>query len=181
MRGSEDDLRSAVETAVDSVTEEIGNLRALIVELRPAALDEYGTAAAIESLAERTSAREGMPVEVDVDLSFERGDEADTSHTGAREHDLPARAGGADQRRAACRRDPHQDRTERAGRLRDVAVADDGRGFDPAKTDSGGFGLTGMRERVELADGELDIDSGPQGTTVRARLPVRRRAVTAAG
>ena len=39
MRGSEDDLRSAVETAVESVTEEIGNLRSLIVELRPAALD----------------------------------------------------------------------------------------------------------------------------------------------
>ena len=58
----------------------------------------------------------------------------------------------------------------------DVAVADDGRGFDTATPDSGGFGLTGMRERVELADGELDIESGPSGTTVRARLPVRRRA-----
>ena len=63
MRGSDDDLRTAVETAVESVTEEIANLRALIVELRPAALDEYGAAAAIESLAERTSAREGIPVE----------------------------------------------------------------------------------------------------------------------
>ena len=63
----------------------------------------------------------------------------------------------------------------------EVAVADDGRGFDPATTDSGGFGLTGMRERVELADGELDIDSGREGTTVRARLPVRRRAATAGG
>ena len=61
----------------------------------------------------------------------------------------------------------------------EVSVADDGRGFDPAITDSGGFGLTGMRERVELADGELDIDSGSEGTTVRARLPVRRRAAAA--
>ena len=57
-----------------------------------------------------------------------------------------------------------------------MAVADDGCGFDPVTTEGGGFGLTGMRERVELADGELDIDSGPTGTTVRARLPVRRRA-----
>ena len=71
----------------------------------------------------------------------------------------------------------------------DLAVADDGRGFDPATTDSGGFGLTGMRERVELADGELDIDSGPSraprsGRACRyagaprhpARTPRRRRA-----
>src|SRR5215204_6526468 len=75
MRGSEDDLRSAVETAVASVTEEIANLRSLIVELRPAALDEYGTGAAIESLAERIAAREGVPVEARIDLAFERGDE----------------------------------------------------------------------------------------------------------
>ena len=107
MRGSEDDLRSAVETAVASVTEEIANLRALIVELRPAALDEYGTGAAIESLAERTSAREGIPSRRDVDLAFERGDGAAAPHAGAREHGLPARPGGADQRRAARRRDPH--------------------------------------------------------------------------
>ena len=58
----------------------------------------------------------------------------------------------------------------------DVAVSDDGRGFDAANANSGGFGLTGMRERVELAGGELDIDSSPSGTTVKARLPVRRRA-----
>jgi signal transduction histidine kinase len=37
-----------------------------------------------------------------------------------------------------------------------------------------------MRERVELADGELDIDSGPSGTTVRARVPVRRSAAAGA-
>ena len=59
----------------------------------------------------------------------------------------------------------------------DVAVSDDGGGFDPEQANSGGFGLTGMRERVELAGGELDIDSGASGTTVKARLPVRRRAI----
>ena len=178
MRGSEDDLRSAVETAVVSVTEEIANLRALIVELRPAALDEYGAAAAIESLAERTSAREGIPVEVKVDLAFERGDEAER-HTPELEstvYRLVQEALTNAVRHAGATR-IQIDVSEHDGCV-DVAVADDGRGFDPATTDSGGFGLTGMRERVELADGELDIDSGPEGSTVRARLPVRRRAVT---
>jgi signal transduction histidine kinase len=178
MRGSEDDLRSAVETAVTSVTEEIANLRSLIVELRPAALDEYGPGAAIESLAERISAREGIPVAATIDMAFERGD-GSARHTPELEstvYRLVQEALTNAVRHAGATR-IQIDVGEHDGCV-DVAVADDGRGFDPATAHSGGFGLTGMRERVELADGELDIDSGPEGTTVRARLPVRRRAVT---
>ncbi len=173
-RGSEVELRAAVEAAVENVAEEIANLRSLIVELRPAALDQYGTAAAIESLAERTAARQGIPVEAHIDLAFERGDEP-TRHTAELESTTyrlvqealtnAVRHAGATHIRI--------DVTDHDGSV-EVAVADNGRGFDPETTD-GGFGLTGMRERVELADGELDIDSGPSGTTVRARLPVRRR------
>jgi signal transduction histidine kinase len=181
MRGSEDDLRSAVETAVAGVTEEIANLRALIVDLRPAALDEYGAAAAIESLAERTSAREGIPVEVAIDLSFERGDEAErhTPELESTTYRLVQEALTNAVRHAGATRikievSEHDDCVH-------VALADDGRGFDLATANSDGFGLTGMRERVELADGELDIDSGPEGTTVRARLPAHRRAATAPG
>ena len=66
------------------------------------------------------------------------------------------------------------DVTERDGSL-DVTVTDDGCGFD-LESRSTGFGLMGMRERVKLAAGELDIETGPSGTTVHARLPVRRRA-----
>ena len=176
MRGTEHELRTAVEVAVESVTEEIANLRALIVELRPAALDEYGTAAAIESLAERTAAREGIPVEVHVDLASERGDEVErhTSELESTTYRLvqealtnAVRHAGSDHIRIDVR--------EHDGCI-EVAVADDGHGFDTETTEGGGFGLTGMRERVELADGELDIDSSASGTTVKARLPVRRRA-----
>ena len=180
MRGSEEELRTAVQAAVESVTEEIANLRSLIVELRPAALDEYGAAAAIESLADRISEREGIPVEAHVDLAYERGEEA-TRHTPELESTTyrlvqealtnAVRHAGASHIRI--------DVKEHDGCI-DVAVKDDGRGFDAEKTNGGGFGLTGMRERVELADGELDIDSSPSGTTVRARLPVRRRAPASA-
>ena len=66
------------------------------------------------------------------------------------------------------------DVTERDGSL-DVAVTDDGRGFDVGARPAG-FGLMGMRERVKLAAGELEIETGRSGTTVRARLPAQRRA-----
>ena len=48
-------------------------------------------------------------------------------------------------------------------------VRDDGRGFDPGAPRDG-FGLTGMRERVALLHGELEIASSTAGTTVTAAL-----------
>jgi signal transduction histidine kinase len=63
-----------------------------------------------------------------------------------------------------------------------VSVRDDGRGFRPVDVE-GGYGLLGMRERVELVGGHLELDSTPgRGTTVRAVLPVgMRRADESAG
>ncbi len=118
MRGSEDDLRSAVEIAVESVTEEIANLRALIVELRPAALDEYGAARGDREPRRAHLRARGDPRRGARRPRLRARRRARAPHAGAREHGLPARPGGADQRRAARGRDPHPDRRERARRLR---------------------------------------------------------------
>ncbi|TDR81374.1 multi-sensor signal transduction histidine kinase [Paludibacterium purpuratum] len=55
-----------------------------------------------------------------------------------------------------------------------LSIADDGKGFQPERQPAGrSFGLVGMRERVWLLGGELQIDSQPgQGTTLLVRLPV---------
>jgi signal transduction histidine kinase len=52
-----------------------------------------------------------------------------------------------------------------------LTLRDDGRGFDPvAKHD--GFGLRGIRERVEAMSGQLTIRSGPrEGTMISITLP----------
>ena len=100
MRGSEDDLRSAVETAVDSVTEDIANLRALIVELRPAALDEFG--AGCGDREPRGAHAAARARDRDRRSTWPRAERRGRSPlAGAREHALPARAGGVDQRREA--------------------------------------------------------------------------------
>ena len=115
-------------------------------------------------------------MDASVDLAWERGDEPERlspelestvyrlvqeSLTNAIRHGGPTRIGIEIGEQDGCV---------------EVAVSDDGSGFDTAASGGGGFGLTGMQERVDLADGELDIESGPSGTTVRARLPVRRSA-----
>jgi signal transduction histidine kinase len=58
-----------------------------------------------------------------------------------------------------------------------MEIRDDGRGFDPdevvpAADGESGIGLVGMRERLRLLGGRLEIESAPGGpTTVRATLP----------
>ena len=52
-----------------------------------------------------------------------------------------------------------------------MLVRDDGTGFD-AHRRSSGFGLVGMRERLALVRGTLDVESAPGGgTTLRASIP----------
>jgi signal transduction histidine kinase len=54
-----------------------------------------------------------------------------------------------------------------------AVVHDRGRGFDPASVPSGGFGLAGMRERIESRGGTFTVTSAPgAGTTVSAGLPL---------
>lgn len=55
-----------------------------------------------------------------------------------------------------------------------VVVKDDGKGFDESIQKEGSFGLMGMRERVDLLDGELKINSAPKaGTLVYIQIPIQ--------
>lgn len=66
-----------------------------------------------------------------------------------------------------------------------MEIRDDGRGFEPdrvvrARNGERGIGLVGMRERLRLLGGRLEVESRPGGpTTVRATLPPWLRAVAA--
>ncbi len=59
---------------------------------------------------------------------------------------------------------------ELGGELR-LSVSDNGRGFDPDRSEEGGIGLVSMRERVDRLGGHLTISTGAgQGTTVAVTL-----------
>jgi signal transduction histidine kinase len=150
--------------AIDHTKREIVNLRALIAELRPAALDELGLGPAIETLASRSGSACGAEVRTRVALGGSGRLAPETESTVYRvvQEALTnvAKHAGASQVRVEV---------ARANGTVSVLVEDDGRGFDPgAVTD--GLGLVGMRERVELTGGRLSIRSRP-GTLVRAELP----------
>lgn len=57
------------------------------------------------------------------------------------------------------------------GRVLELAIHDNGQGFDPSRQTGHGFGLKQMAARVQTVGGQFQIDSQPlQGTTVQARL-----------
>ncbi|MBN2387958.1 MAG: sensor histidine kinase [Anaerolineales bacterium] len=54
-----------------------------------------------------------------------------------------------------------------------IELADDGIGFDPAAVEAGHYGLLGMRERLRLVDGSLEVRSVPgEGTRVLIQIPL---------
>jgi signal transduction histidine kinase len=164
---SPDYVDGAVSDALEQTRREIVNLRTLIAELRPAALDELGLDAAIATLSDRSAAAAGIEVETQIDLRdaatarLARDTETTVYRLVQEAISNAARhSGGSVVRVEVAESDDAVV----------VCVADNGHGFDPAAT-SGGFGLRGMRERVELAGGWMSIDSSSDGCAVRARLP----------
>jgi NarL family two-component system sensor histidine kinase YdfH len=58
----------------------------------------------------------------------------------------------------------------------EIALRDDGVGFDPTVEASGRYGLVGLRERARLAGGSLELISEPgAGTTLTLVLPLEDR------
>ena len=165
-RADPEAMREALDEVVGQIDGEIENLRALIRELRPAALDELGPAPAIEELGARIAARHGIEVTTTVELAGRRAAELETALYRIIQEALTnaVKHAGAQHVAIAARE---------VGEAVDVTIADDGRGFDPGAPRAG-FGLTGMRERVELLGGELDVASSDAGTRVTAVLPLGR-------
>lgn len=150
----------------------IARMRDLAQDLRPPLLDELGLAASLSWYVEREATRAGLafrlalkplrrrpPVAVEMAV-FRVAQETLTNvirHAQARLVEVELR--------------PVDD-----GLL--LVVHDDGQGFDVAAarqraTYGVSQGLLSMQERVTLAGGTLEIESGPgAGTTVRAHVPV---------
>jgi len=181
------DDKEALSRAVDDVLEglghEIDGLRHLITELRPAALDDLGLAAALEALARRAQAIDGLDVKTEIEFGREGKDSG-----GRLDAELESTIYRVVQE-ALTNVSRHAEATEVVIRLTGTSehvrasVTDDGRGMPGTERMGprgdgleGGFGTGGMRERAELVGGELEWLPAPGGgTIVRLTVPLAGR------
>jgi signal transduction histidine kinase len=149
----------------------VSEARRVIANLRPTALDDLGLEAAIRLEVEELRGN-GWQIDYEEELGDERLPAvietalfrvAQETLTNARKHAQTIQA-----RLVLGRREG----------VVSLEVRDCGRGFDPNALDIGKgpgerVGLSGMRERVGMLGGELEVRSSPgEGTSVTARVPV---------
>ncbi len=160
-------------SATSQLTEQtLENVRKLIFDLRPTLLDDLGLVPAIRWYAKNTL--EPMGVRVHFDASAHLGREAAPLETAV--FRIAQEAVNNIARHAHARHAELSLSREPSALV--FCIQDDGRGFDIAanECETDGYhhwGLFGLRERVEVLGGTLDIRSEPgKGTRLRVEIPV---------
>jgi PAS domain S-box-containing protein len=158
-----------ISEASERISELMSDVQALSHRLHPPRIEVMGLAAASASFCKELGNRhavkidfhaESVPIELPQDISLclfrilQEALQNAMKHSGSRKFDVSLHGG-----------------------LQEIhlTVHDEGIGFDlEAAMNGGGLGLTSMRERLKLVDGELSIESHPpgMGATIRARVPL---------
>lgn len=168
------DATRHLEQARRAARQGLAEARRLVLALRPELLDGRSLPEALQRLTERWSRETGVsaslqwtarhePLPREVEATLLRV--AQEALANVRKH--------ADARRVTLT-------VSEIGGLAVLDVQDDGAGFPAGGRDAdggsgtrGGFGLLGMRERVETLGGRLLIESAPgEGTTVVSEVPI---------
>jgi signal transduction histidine kinase len=155
----------------EQLTEVTRTLRNLLSELRPPALDEHGLAGALKLYGDSFARQAKLNVSVDAQVGHRPAPEVETIVYRVTQEALTNVSKHAQARHVWIRLTAEEHAV-------DLTIRDDGVGFDPAQAalllKDGHFGLAGMRERVELGGGRLELDSRPgEGTTIGVELPPR--------
>jgi signal transduction histidine kinase len=147
-------------------------LHRLIIDLRPSVLDDLGLSAAIRWFAERHLASRGIAVRCEIaELDGRLAPEVETALFRAVQEAIVNITRHSEADAVLI-----QMSADLSGLI--VEIEDDGIGFDPARVENEpgslrGVGLLGMRERLEIIGGTLNIDSEPGGgTRVVMRVPI---------
>ena len=161
-----DQLERAGEHAVEGLEDQITELSRLINDLRPASLERLGLPGALEALAEESGNRGAFEVDTAIELNGELTSDEERGVYRLVQEALNNVVKHADAKHASVGVKTGHGTVE-------IEVRDDGSGFDPTASGAG-RGLLGMRERVEMLGGTIEIDSRPgEGTTVDSKLPLR--------
>ncbi len=172
--GENPSLRQAADQIHGLLDESIAAARSLSYELSPPMLYEYGLAAGLGWLVRQMREKQGLEVELRVLSEAEKLPEnlMVFLYQSVRELLLNTiKHAGTD--RALIEIEAKPDEIA-------VVVSDRGKGFEPAQMQGeghGGIGLFGIRERLDLLGGRMEIVSAPgQGTRIRLITPIETAA-----
>lgn len=171
LRGDDVDvMRRQLEGISGMIADTIDEVRSMTRDLRPVQLEHLGLTGTLRGILVRIA--EETPLHVtheidDLDGLFRPNDEINVFRLVQEAMSNMLRHAHA---RSASVKISHDN-----GHV-DIAVLDDGIGFDPTALDvRSGLGIRGMHERVAMLHGTLAIDSAPhRGTRVHIRLPIDR-------
>jgi len=161
------DLRDVASKTLDEVHD-------LSMRLRPRVLDDLGLSAALERLVSEWQARYKIPVDVAIQLSERIPGDLETAIYRIIQETLTNIARHAQAKSASIL-------VERHGDMVRAIVEDDGIGFDTnANQGERHLGLLGMRERAELLNGTVAIESSSEhGTSIFIEIPVQNEKLEA--
>jgi signal transduction histidine kinase len=165
MRRDPEQATALLDHSLRAIREGLTETRRALKELRAKPLEDLGLALAVRTLAESYAGRSDVHLELDIDHDF--GDTPAEVQQSVYRIAQEALANVADHAQAqTVRVELKQDR----GRIQ-LIIRDDGCGFDPGSSEhENHYGLLGMRERAEMIDGELSVESQiGKGTQVTFR------------
>lgn len=160
-------VSAAVSDLRELVVATLQDVRRLAVQLRPKALDDFGLVPALERLTQTFSETSGIAVDLEAQLGPDRlPTEVETTLYRIVQEGLTNVVKHAEATRVSILL------VRRTGTAT-VVIEDDGRGFDSSAASTDSLGLQGMRERAELHDGRLTVETSPgAGTTLVVEVPL---------
>ncbi|MCS7070126.1 MAG: GAF domain-containing sensor histidine kinase, partial [Anaerolinea sp.] len=170
-----DELQKVEEIARKTTKE----IRHMLFTLRPLVLETQGISAALQQLAEKVTETHGQAVQVRVGKDVETA--LDRMQQGVIFYIIEEAINNA---RKHAQASLIQVTLSRQDNVVVVKVADNGRGFDAQRVNvnydqRGSLGMINMRERAELIEGRLNIESVPgRGTVITVVVPLRAGIVT---
>ena len=144
----------------------LAEMRTLIFELRPRGLEMDGLSQALRNHATAVSGRTGLTISVDstLDERLNLDTEQALYRIGQEALHNVVKHANAESARLILKRN---------GTEVELAVEDDGAGFDPARVSGTKLGLIAMRQRAERLGGRMDVHSREgRGTRLTVTLPI---------
>jgi len=148
----------------DSAQQSLQETRLLIFELRPPILEQEGLVAALRTRLESVESRSGLKAQIQLQELKQLPVKVEAGLYGISNEALNniLKHARASVIKVSLKKESNKIILE---------IQDNGVGFDVTATKSqSGMGLKGMQERAEQFDGDMQINSGPSGTTIRVEV-----------